>query len=250
MARASDGLMRGTNVPSGPVRKTVRKTPPAQQKNPVSLQQNASERAPATNSTDTSDFALVSALLDGDSQAGETLVERSYKLVFRSLIKLTGDEDLALDLTQETFRRAWASLRTYRGQSTFSSWLYRVAHNVHLNHLRKPRLVQPANHASPHEENAQPQVADQSEGPDAASRRRESEHRLRTAVTLLPDRQRLAISARFWGELSTTEIAALEQVSVVAIRKRIRNALANLRQTIGTDLSPLNTISRDGGTSS
>ncbi len=198
----------------------------------------------ANPSTEPSDRDLVLALLDGDRAAGNRLIERNYTQVYRTLVKLTGNDDLAADLTQDAFKRAWTSLRSFRAESSFSSWMYRIAYTTFLNHIRRPHLVYSVDTA---ELESQQEVA---EGALHRISRHESEDRLRSAVVALPDRQRLAVTAKFWGELSTSEIANLEQVSAVAIRKRIRNALSTLGKALDIEPNSLKSISCVGGTAS
>ena len=66
-------------------------------------------------------------MADGNRAAAEALVEGTYRMVFGSLVKLCGDTDLAADLTQETYRKAWVSIGRFNGKSRFSTWLYRIA---------------------------------------------------------------------------------------------------------------------------
>ena len=88
----------------------------------------------------TDERQLLAALGSGDRRAAEALVDRTYRQVFASLCRLTGgDDDLAADLTQETYRRAWKSLASFDRRAQFSTWLYRIAYNTFLNHLRRPR---------------------------------------------------------------------------------------------------------------
>lgn len=205
-------------------------------------------RSPGTESGQ-SDRALVKALLAGDRAAGELLLERNYERVYGSLVKLTGDQDLAADLTQDAFQRAWSSLRAFRGEAAFFSWMYRIAYTTYLNHIRKPHLLQPVDDLEAHASEAHT-AEEPAENAFKRLSRSESEQRLRNAVVALPDRQRMAITARFWGDLSTSEIAALENVSAVAIRKRIRLALASLAAQLETESNKLHTFSCAGGSAS
>ena len=86
---------------------------------------------------------LLSALAAGDRGAAERLVERTYRGVFALLQKLCGDSDLAADLTQETYRKAWDALPGFDRRAQFSTWLFRIAYNTFLNHLRRPRRLVP-----------------------------------------------------------------------------------------------------------
>ena len=87
---------------------------------------------------------LVAAALAGETHAAERLAAASYGRVFASLVKLTGgDRDLAADLTQDTYRKAWRSLASFDRRARFGTWLYRIAYTTYLNHVRRPRPVEP-----------------------------------------------------------------------------------------------------------
>ncbi len=161
---------------------------------------------------------LLASLAGGDREAANTLVERSYRKVFALLCRLSGDPDLAADLTQETYRRAWAALASFDGRAQFSTWLYRIATNTFLNHVRRPRAVEPL---TEEHGNALPDGSTRQDD-DAISA--QTHERLRKAVLGLPDELRFTVAARFWGEAPVAEIARAEGISEVAIRKRLKKA--------------------------
>ncbi|MEM6456796.1 MAG: RNA polymerase sigma factor [Acidobacteriota bacterium] len=170
--------------------------------------------------------ALLDALRAGDRDAANVLVERTYRVVYRSLVRLTGgDADLAADLTQETYRKAWDALDGFGGRAGFATWLVRIAYTTFLNHRRRAVRRLPLD----------PAVADALVDPalEADPERRaaagEAQRRLRRAVLDLPEPMRFAVTAYFWAEQSTPAIAREEGVSGAAIRKRIKTALARLR---------------------
>lgn len=173
------------------------------------------------------DRALVERLRGGDAAAGEELVRRSYRRTYAALVKLCGDADLASDLTQEAYRRAWAGLDGFRGEASFATWMYRIAYTTFLNHLRRPQSVQTG---LPDDVD---QTPDAGPGPGLKAQSEQEASRLRRAVAALPEGQRLAVSACFWGDVPVREIARLEGVTTVAIRKRIRSALAALAESLG-----------------
>ena len=170
---------------------------------------------------------LVARLRKGDAAAGELLVRRTYRRTYAALVKLCGDADLASDLTQEAYRRAWAGLESFRGDASFATWMYRIAYTTFLNHLRRPQSVQAG---LPDDVEQMPASAP---GPRRQAQDQQEAARLRRAVASLPDRQRLAVSACFWGDVPIREIARLEGVTTVAIRKRIRKALEALSDSLG-----------------
>jgi RNA polymerase sigma-70 factor (ECF subfamily) len=173
---------------------------------------------------------LLAALRGGDRSAAEELVERTYSAVYASLYKLCGDADTASDLTQETYRKAWEALGGFDGRSQFFTWLYRIAYTTFLNSIRRPRRI-----VSLDEPDA-PEMRDERPGADELLNGSEEAERLRTAVLGLPDDLRFTVTAHFWGGLAVKEIAEIENITSVAIRKRLHKAFAMLESSIGEDL--------------
>ena len=162
----------------------------------------------------------------GDRAAAEELVERTYAAVYASLCKLCGDPDAAADLTQETYRKAWEAIGGFDGRSQFFTWLYRIAYTTFLNSIRRPRRV-----VSLDEPDA-PEMPDERPRADAVLSGNEEAERLRAAVLALPDDLRFTVTAHFWGGLAVKEIAEIENITSVAIRKRLHKAFALLEVTL------------------
>ncbi|MDH3745553.1 MAG: sigma-70 family RNA polymerase sigma factor [Acidobacteriota bacterium] len=163
----------------------------------------------------------------GDRRAAEKLVELSYRNIFASLVKLAGgDTDLAADLTQETYRKAWASLGRFQGGARFSTWLYRIAYNTFVSHVRRPVPLSPL-------DDRQAEVLREPAGSQLDELGRLSDvRRVRRAVLELPEELRFAVTARYWAELPVTEIARLQKISQVGVRKRLKRALAQMAESL------------------
>lgn len=198
----------------------------------IGLEPATTESTQRTSPISPTDDELVESLLAGSREAAEALVETTYGLVYASLMKLCGgDAALAADLTQETYRKAWTSLPEFGRRSRFSTWLYRIAYNSFLNHRRgaaRTAFLEDVPGLDPEDAGpSQEQVLSE----------REIRERLRRAVLELPEDLRFTVTARFWGELPVHEIARLERVSEVAIRKRMRKALSVVRGSMNEVLN-------------
>jgi RNA polymerase sigma-70 factor (ECF subfamily) len=172
---------------------------------------------------------LLAALAAGDREAAERLVERTYKGVFALLRRLSGDPDLAADLTQETYRKAWDALPGFDRRSQFSTWLFRIAYTTFLNHLRRPRRLVPL------EEKHEAAVRDPAPAADEMVGRGMEGDRLRRAVLALPEELRYTVTAVFWGDLPVKEIARQEGITPVGIRKRLKKAFRLLALALEED---------------
>ena len=89
--------------------------------------------------TNENDILTVKKVLDGDTEAFSTLVDRYGDTVFALVNRIVGQREEAEEVTQDVFLKVYSSLKRYRGDSTFSTWLYRVAYNTAVSHVRRRR---------------------------------------------------------------------------------------------------------------
>lgn len=169
---------------------------------------------------------LLNAIRGGDRAAAEEIVERTYSAVYASLFRLCGDQDLAADLTQETYQKAWTALPSFDGRSQLFTWLYRIAYTTFLNHVRRPRRMTSLDAPDA------PEMRDDAPAADEVLSEREESERLRAAVLRLPEDLRFTVTAHFWGGLAVKEIANIEKITTVAIRKRLHKAFTILELSL------------------
>jgi RNA polymerase sigma-70 factor (ECF subfamily) len=171
------------------------------------------------------DRALVEACVGGDRSAFDVLVERHRKQVYQVCYRFTGNHEDASDLAQDVFVRAYRALRTFKGQSAFSTWLYRVAVNAGLNHVAVKRPAFEAMDAHEPEDTT-------GERPDGAVLRQERAATVRAAIARLPRKQRATMILRVYHELPHEQIAAILGSSVGAAKANFFHALGNLRKLL------------------
>jgi RNA polymerase sigma-70 factor (ECF subfamily) len=174
--------------------------------------------------------ALLAAIRQGDTAAAEQLVDQTYSAVFASVYRLCGDRELAADLTQETYQKAWGALPRFDGRSQLFTWLYRIAYTTFLNHVRRPRRMTSLDEPDAIEVRDERPRAD-----DVLAENEEAEH-LRKAVMQLPEDMRFTVTAHFWGGLPVKEIAQIEGITTVAIRKRLHRAFSILETMLGEEV--------------
>ena len=169
------------------------------------------------------DRALVDAAAAGSREAFDELVRRHQAAIVTLVRVLTSGRGDADDLAQEAFVRAWTSVRSFRGESTFRTWLHRVAINVvrtsQTRHGRFLRMFTRARDDTPEPESPDEPV-------DASLARRQVIDR---ALATLPDDLRVAVTLRDLQGLDYKEIAAALDVPIGSVESRIFRARQRLR---------------------
>ena len=180
------------------------------------------------------DQTLVQGILDGDVKAFEELVGRYENKVFRLAIKLTRNETLAEEVLQEVFLRVYEKLYTFRGESAFSSWLYRIAANVCFAKLN---VEKKHIHTDLDDEMSQIEIggmgSDQpAETPDQALLSEEAQRLISEAIDKLPDDFRVVVLLRDVEGLSNEEVARILGLTVPAVKSRLHRARLTLRKKL------------------
>ncbi|MFA6004678.1 MAG: RNA polymerase sigma factor [Elusimicrobiota bacterium] len=183
------------------------------------------------NESEDPDSLLVDRFIGGDNDAFHRLFTR-YKGKMLQFVRwyAGGDRD-AEDIVQEIFMEAFKSLKSFRRQSAFNTWLYGLARNVCLHHARKRgkmKILQ-----EPEDFLEIPDPADH----QAALERAESELNVRAAVESLPPLYRAILLLREWEQMSYADIAMTLQVPLGTVRSRLHNATVLLAGTLRGEAS-------------
>lgn len=169
----------------------------------------------------------------GDEAAFEALISPYMDTTYRLCLRLMGNETDAADMAQEALVRAWRSLSTYKAQSRFSTWLYRITHNVCLDELRRRKIRQTESLQELHEAGFDP--ADKAATPEIAVENKDMREQLIRAIGSLNEEHRAAIVLRDVHGLSYEEIASVLDMNLNTVKSRIARARTNLRSILSKE---------------
>ena len=179
--------------------------------------------------TEVSEKKIIEKVLGGDANAFEELVLKYEKTVYNLALRMVGDRDDASDMTQETFIKAYGSLSSFRGDSKFSVWIYRIATNVCLDFLRsKSRKQQVSLTVSDDDEDAQLDIPDPSSAPEQQLMQKISMQSVEEGLKTLPDKQRQILVMRELGGMSYAEIGKALSLEEGTVKSRIFRARKRL----------------------
>jgi RNA polymerase sigma-70 factor, ECF subfamily len=186
------------------------------------------------------DEELIAGALSGDESAYGALVTRYRDYVYTIAVRIVGDESDAEDVAQEAFVRAYRALPRFRGDSKFSSWLYRIVTNRALTHLKRRKRraasieIQSGQRADVETISLE---SGSTERPDRLVIDEEFRRRVRSAVMLLPEQYRVVVTLFYLEERSYKEVAAILGIPMGTLKTHLHRARALLREALtGTDL--------------
>ena len=188
-----------------------------------------------------SDAVLVARASAGDARAYELLVIKYQRRIERLIGRMVRDPDLAQDIAQETFLRAWRALHQFRGDAQFYTWLYRIALNTAkkalLERKRDPVVTEAALFGRDgDDETSHPQAELSTEAtPESELAAREIAAAVNAALETLPSDLREAVTLREIEGMSYEEIAEAMNCPIGTVRSRIFRA----REAISAKVKPL-----------
>src|SRR3989339_1670901 len=143
---------------------------------------------------------LVKKSQNGDTRAFERLIKMHERKIYNLLLNMTGNKTVAEDFLQETFLNAWQKIKSFRGNSEFSTWLYRIAVNVVLMKWRKKKVIRTVSMDSPiiteKGEITREFADDWSKSPTASLENAELKNKLTEAIGLLPEKYKTVLILR------------------------------------------------------
>jgi RNA polymerase sigma-70 factor (ECF subfamily) len=186
------------------------------------------------------DTVLVSQCRQGDSAAMQRLIVKYQDRIFNVILKISGNYDDAAELTQETFVKCIEKIDTFKGNSSFYTWLFRVAANLSLNYCkRKVRIGMRSLSAlaGPEYEPGRAQMADffaddSVNDPAEIAQNKEIGEIAMRALLSLDDDQRAVVVLRDIESMSYAEIADALDIELGTVKSRLSRARENLRQIL------------------
>jgi RNA polymerase sigma-70 factor (ECF subfamily) len=188
----------------------------------------ASERLEgrATGAVRQDDQEAIEACRRGEREAFDRLVERYQRDVYRLCYRFVNNHEDASDLAQEAFIKAYRALDRFRGDSSFSTWLYRIAVNTCLN-FRAAR--KPATDELPET------LSDGRARADQSLESEEQALRVRAAIKRLPEKQRATLILKTYHDLTHEEVAGILGSTVGTVKANLFYALGNLKKILAEE---------------
>ena len=179
------------------------------------------------------DEQLVRKSQQDDERAFGELVSRYESKVYSLALKMLRNPEDAEDVLQDTFLRAYRGIKSFKGNSTFSTWIYRITANSALMRLRKRQL--PTVSIDDADEREAPiNIADWAPGPVEQMLNQETQAAMTEAIEALPPEFRQVFVLRDIEELSNAEVAEVLDISVAAVKSRLHRARLKVRNRLAT----------------
>ena len=198
-----------------------------------SMRQERGETKIVDRSTGSTDGELLTDVIRGNSDAYGEIVRRHEVAVFNVAYRLVGDRQVALDLTQDAFVRAYHGLRTFDRDRPFGPWINRIAANLAVDWLQRrrvPTVPLPLHSEDPDGEGGEEVLPDLSGEPERLYLEREQRDALRQAILALPVRYRAVVELRHFQDLAYEEIAIALGIPLSDVKSHLFRARRLLRQ--------------------
>lgn len=181
-----------------------------------------------------SDEILVEKCQNGDKQAFELLIKKYQRRIFHLIYRITQDPTVVEPIAQEVFLKAYRSITSFRGSSQFYTWLYRIAVNTSLSHIKKESVEENRERSLEHDLHASILQSEslKTEDPEELFIRKEFLKHLLDSLRRLPEDLRTAVILREFSGLNYEEISEVMEIPLGTVRSRIFRARARLREML------------------
>ena len=177
-----------------------------------------------------SDRELVAIAVTGFDGSFEELVRRYQRPIAAYVYRMVGNYESALDLTQEIFIKVYNSLSRYRAEFKFSTWIYKIAHNAAVDHLRRSSTREQSLVAGTESDSFDLPIESASLTPEQESERKERRGEIESVVRALPANYRELIILRHSQDLSYEEIVEVTGLPLGTVKNRLFRAREMMRQ--------------------
>lgn len=199
------------------------------------LQAVEAHRAPG-NFGEMDDAAIMLSLRDGNMAGFDFLIQKYRKPIIHFMYRMVHNQAIAEELAQEVFLRVYRSRETYRAEARFSTWLYRIATNLGVNHARDTRHERTASMVYLDETDGEtgmtPDVADTTPDVETTLLRQERLNAIRQHVLALPERQRMAVLMHKYEGMDYKQIGDVLKLSESATKSLLFRAYQTLRDKL------------------
>jgi RNA polymerase sigma-70 factor (ECF subfamily) len=178
------------------------------------------------------DGELVLTAVSGRESAFEELVRRYQRPIASYVYRMVGDYDAALDLTQEVFIKVYNSLSRYRSEFKFSTWIYKIAHNTAIDHLRRHTVRDQIMMTGGDGTRSEIAIESRRLTPEQESEREERRSEIESVVQTLPAAYRELIVLRHSHDLSYDEIAEVTGLPLGTVKNRLFRAREAMRDLL------------------
>jgi RNA polymerase sigma-70 factor (ECF subfamily) len=183
-----------------------------------------------------SDAEMMLRVKAGDDSAFDYLVQKYRRPMIGFMYRMARNTAAAEDLAQEVFLRVYRSRANYEASAKFTTWLYRIATNLGVNHARDTRHERPENTMNLDEPDSEtgttPDLADKTLTVEERILRRERLTAIRQKVEALPERQKLAVLMHKYQEMDYRQIAEVLKLSESATKSLLFRAYETLREQL------------------
>jgi RNA polymerase sigma-70 factor (ECF subfamily) len=176
--------------------------------------------------------SLIAACRAGRTEAFGVLVQRYQDRLYPTMLRLTGSADDALDLLQDAFLRAFEKLDRFQGESSFYTWVYRIAVNLALSGRRRRRVTARIGIGGGRGEPLDPQDDSSLSDPTLPLERAERDDLIQSALNSLADDHRAVVVMKEFDGLHYEEIATILNIPVGTVRSRLHRARLDLRERL------------------
>ncbi len=191
---------------------------------------------PPASAEGVSDAQVMLRVKEGDESAFDYLVQKYRRPIVNFMYRMAHNAAAAEDLAQEVFLRAYRSRSSYEASAKFTTWLYRIATNLAINHARDTRHERPDAMLSldePDEETGTTMdIADKSLSAEENIMRRERLAAIRQKIQALPERQRMAVIMHKYQQMDYKQIAEVLKLSESATKSLLFRAYEALREQL------------------